>query len=102
VKSVAGRGATWGWTPTARGAARAPALPLRALDHLEEAQGARQDAGRVFRLELHAQPGQQLGKRVVELDLDGADAARVHQLFTSPRAKIDATKLSTSVALTSS
>src|SRR5262245_41206378 len=72
------------------------------LDHLEQAQRAREDAGRIVRLELDAQLRQQLGQRVVELDGDGTDAFGVHQLFTSPRAKIDATKLSTSVADTSS
>ena len=58
---------------------------------------------RIVGLELDTQPGEELGQGVVELHRHRAFAQWIaHQLLTSPRAKIDATKLSTSVAETSS
>ena len=82
--------------------AQAAAVAAGPLHHVEEPERPRQHICVVLGLQLGAQLRQKLSQRVVQLDGDRTYALGVHYDLTSPRAKIEATKLSTSVALTSS
>ncbi len=66
--------------------------------HLEQAQRPADHLPGIFILELDAQTGEELGHGATELDRHfGVRVGHAYSL-TSPRAKIEATKLSTSVA----
>ena len=61
-------------------------------------RGAADDLARVVVLELDTQPSQELGDRSPKLEREAFVVAGHHHPLTSPRAKIEATKFSTSVA----
>src|SRR5262249_20327800 len=76
-----------------------PALPPRALRHLEEPQRSHDQSRGIVGARLGAEARQELRRRVVQSDIDGLTQSRYS--FTAPRAKSAETKLTSAVASTS-